>query len=146
MKVGLSGIITPGDWTHPQFLSACREAGYQAAELTIRDGGWLTLDTPTADNTGWLVYDKMDHLCRHLKELGRPHGRGDHGHCDRDNAERRYDLQRGRLRHDVGRHRDRHGRGRILEHGRRVVHRDRVVVDAGHGDRHKTGGDAPGVC
>ncbi len=33
-------------------------------------------DTPTVDNTGWHVYSNMDHLCRHLKSLGRPHGKG----------------------------------------------------------------------
>lgn len=34
------------------------------------------LGTRTVDNTGWHVYDKMDHLDRYLQEQGRPHGRG----------------------------------------------------------------------
>jgi dTDP-4-amino-4,6-dideoxygalactose transaminase len=34
------------------------------------------LGTRTVDNTGWHVYDKMDHFDRYLKDQGRPHGRG----------------------------------------------------------------------
>jgi dTDP-4-amino-4,6-dideoxygalactose transaminase len=34
------------------------------------------IGSKTIDNTGWHVYDKMDHLTRYLKEQGRPHGRG----------------------------------------------------------------------
>jgi dTDP-4-amino-4,6-dideoxygalactose transaminase len=30
----------------------------------------------TMDNTGWHVYDKMDHYMSYLKQQGRPHGRG----------------------------------------------------------------------
>ena len=49
MQVGLSGIVTPSDWSFPQFVATCREAGYAAAELPLRDQGWLTLDTPAAE-------------------------------------------------------------------------------------------------
>jgi len=46
MQVGLSGIVTPSDWSFPQFVATCREAGYEAAELALHDQGWRTLDTP----------------------------------------------------------------------------------------------------
>ncbi|MBN1910896.1 MAG: DegT/DnrJ/EryC1/StrS family aminotransferase [Pirellulales bacterium] len=34
------------------------------------------LETRTVDNTGWHVYDRMDHFMRYLKEQGRPAGQG----------------------------------------------------------------------
>ena len=40
------------------------------------------LDTPTVEDTGWHVYSRMDHLCRHLKSLGLPHRKGDYPRTD----------------------------------------------------------------
>lgn len=49
MKVGLSTIITPQDWTFDQTLKEAAAAGYEAVELCIRDEGDITLDTSEAD-------------------------------------------------------------------------------------------------
>lgn len=49
MKVGLSTIVTPQDWTFDQTLKEAAAAGYEAVELCIRDTGDITLDTSAAD-------------------------------------------------------------------------------------------------
>lgn len=49
MKVGLSTIITPQDWTFDQTLKEAAAAGYEAVELCIRDEGDITLETSEAD-------------------------------------------------------------------------------------------------
>jgi len=45
MKVGLSGIITPADWTFEQLLKETAAAGYEALEVCLRDEGELSLQT-----------------------------------------------------------------------------------------------------
>ena len=37
MKVGLSGIITPSEWTFEETLEKARDAGYEAFEICFRD-------------------------------------------------------------------------------------------------------------
>ena len=37
MKVGISGIITPSEWTFEETLEKAKAAGYEAFELTFRD-------------------------------------------------------------------------------------------------------------
>jgi len=34
------------------------------------------LDTTTVDRSGWHVYANMEHINRHLEEIGQPHGKG----------------------------------------------------------------------
>lgn len=34
------------------------------------------LGTVTVDHSGWHVYSNMEHICRHLKEIGQPYGKG----------------------------------------------------------------------
>ena len=36
----------------------------------------------TVDRTGWHVYSNMDHVNRHLKEIGQPHGKGAYPRSD----------------------------------------------------------------
>ena len=45
MKVGISCIITPQEWSFSELLANCRKLGYEAIELAIRSEGELTLDT-----------------------------------------------------------------------------------------------------
>ncbi len=45
MKVGISCIITPSEWSFAEMLKKCPELGYEAVELVISDAGELTLDT-----------------------------------------------------------------------------------------------------
>ncbi len=48
MKVGISCLITPAEWSFDELLSKTKQAGYEALELCIRDQGEITLDTPEA--------------------------------------------------------------------------------------------------
>ncbi len=47
MKVGLSGIITPSEWSYQQTLQNAKDAGYEAFELTFREDRDTRLDTMT---------------------------------------------------------------------------------------------------
>jgi L-ribulose-5-phosphate 3-epimerase len=49
MKVGLSGIITPREWSFAETVQQAKATGYEALEAVITDVGDLTLDTPEAD-------------------------------------------------------------------------------------------------
>jgi len=46
MKVGISGIITPGEWTWRETMEKSKAAGYEAIEVTLRDASELSFDTP----------------------------------------------------------------------------------------------------
>ncbi len=48
MKVGISCIITPSEWSFAEMLKKCPELGYEAVELVISDAGELTLDTDSS--------------------------------------------------------------------------------------------------
>ncbi len=49
MKIGLSCIITPRDWSFDELLEKSKSAGYEALELVITDEGEITLDTPASE-------------------------------------------------------------------------------------------------
>ena len=49
MKVGLSGIITPKDWSFAELVRQAKAAGYECIEVTPREGSEITLDTPEAE-------------------------------------------------------------------------------------------------
>lgn len=49
MKVGLSTIITPPDWSFDETIKQALTAGYEAVELCIRDGGDIRMDTPQSE-------------------------------------------------------------------------------------------------
>ncbi len=46
MKVGLSGLITDRSWTLRETLEKAKAAGYEAFEVTLRDGSEIDWDTP----------------------------------------------------------------------------------------------------
>ena len=46
MKVGISCIITPREWTWRETMETCKAAGYDAIEVTLRDDSELDYDTP----------------------------------------------------------------------------------------------------
>jgi L-ribulose-5-phosphate 3-epimerase len=46
LKVGISGIITPREWTWRETMEKCKAAGYDAIEVTLRDDSELDYDTP----------------------------------------------------------------------------------------------------
>ncbi len=48
MKVGISCIITPAEWTFAELLDNCHSMDYEAVELIIRPEGELTLATEPA--------------------------------------------------------------------------------------------------
>ena len=52
MKVGISCLITPSAWTFPELLEQCKEMGYEAVELSIRNEGYLTLDSEPSQLAG----------------------------------------------------------------------------------------------
>ncbi len=49
MKVGLSCIITPREWSLDETIRNALDAGYEALELVYRDGWEVTLDASEAD-------------------------------------------------------------------------------------------------
>ncbi len=49
MKVGLSGIITPREWSFAETVQQAKAAGYEALEATITDAGDLTLETSATE-------------------------------------------------------------------------------------------------
>lgn len=49
MKVGLSGIITPGDWSFDQLLQEAGAAGYEALEVCLRDEGEISLQASESE-------------------------------------------------------------------------------------------------
>lgn len=48
MKVGLSAIITPKDWSFAELVRQARATGYECIEVVPREGSELTLDTGEA--------------------------------------------------------------------------------------------------
>lgn len=49
MKVGLSCLVTPREWTFDEMLERTKAAGYEALELIITDEGDITLHTSGSD-------------------------------------------------------------------------------------------------
>ncbi|MFP4055466.1 MAG: sugar phosphate isomerase/epimerase family protein [Candidatus Brocadiia bacterium] len=48
MKVGLSALVTPREWSFGQLVAEAKAAGYETLEVVPRESGELTLDTPEA--------------------------------------------------------------------------------------------------
>ncbi|MEA3400784.1 MAG: sugar phosphate isomerase/epimerase family protein [Armatimonadota bacterium] len=55
MKVGLSGIITPNEWSYEETLRNAKDAGYEAFELTFRE----QRDTALASMTDQKIADMV---------------------------------------------------------------------------------------
>jgi len=49
VKVGISGLVTPREWSLRETLETARAAGYEAFEVTLRDGSEIDWETPAAD-------------------------------------------------------------------------------------------------
>ena len=49
MKVGISGLILPGEWDLQRTLRTVVENGYEAVELVVRESGYLSLESSTAE-------------------------------------------------------------------------------------------------
>lgn len=61
MKVGLSALVTPKEWSFGQLVQEAKVAGYEALEAVPREGGELTLETAEAE---------LAALARHAAEEG----------------------------------------------------------------------------
>lgn len=46
MKVGLSALVTPKEWSFAELVKQAKATGYEAIEVVPREGTELTLDTP----------------------------------------------------------------------------------------------------
>lgn len=49
MKVGITGLVTPADWTFEETLEKIKAAGYESFEIAVRDDGPITLSTSQTD-------------------------------------------------------------------------------------------------
>ena len=49
MKVGITGLVIPGEWSFDEILSNITADGYSAFELAQRDKGYLTFDSAEAE-------------------------------------------------------------------------------------------------
>lgn len=49
MKVGISGLVIPGEWSFDEILTRITADGYSAFELAQRDEGYLTFDSTEAE-------------------------------------------------------------------------------------------------
>ena len=61
MKVGLSQIITPKEWSFAELVQQASAAGYECIEVTPREGSEITLDTPDGE---------LEALARHAADEG----------------------------------------------------------------------------
>lgn len=82
MKVGLSGIITPSEWSYQETLQKAKDAGYEAFELTFRDDR----DTSFASMTDQKIAD-MKKMAEDMEidlcsAVGSPDPRPDIMTCD----------------------------------------------------------------
>lgn len=73
MKVGLSGIITPAEWSFEETVQNAKAAGYEALEATIRDEGYLTLEATDAQIAQYASYAadegiELSSVCPMLRE------------------------------------------------------------------------------
>ncbi len=55
MKVGLSGIITPAEWSYEETLQNAKDAGYEALEVCFRDDRDTAFDSLTDDRIADMV-------------------------------------------------------------------------------------------
>ena len=55
MKVGLSGIITPAEWSYQETLQKAKDAGYEAFELSFKDDRDTSFDSMTDEKIADMV-------------------------------------------------------------------------------------------
>jgi len=61
MKVGLSGIVTPAEWSFDQLITETVSAGYEALEVCLTSEGELSLQTPEPE---------LEAMARRAREAG----------------------------------------------------------------------------
>jgi len=61
MKVGVSQLIVPGEWSLKRFFGEVKAAGYEAVELACRDEGEFTPTTPD---------DKVSDIAKQAEDAG----------------------------------------------------------------------------
>jgi len=49
MKIGITGLVIPTEWTYAETLANIRKDGYDALELALRDDGYFSLTTSDAE-------------------------------------------------------------------------------------------------
>ena len=49
MKVGITGLITPAEWSFDELLTNVKSAGYDVLEMALRDEGYFSLDADESD-------------------------------------------------------------------------------------------------
>lgn len=52
MKVGITGLVIPKEWSFAETLDSISAAGYEAFELALRDTGYFSLETPENELRG----------------------------------------------------------------------------------------------
>ncbi len=48
MRIGVTGLVIPADWSFADTMRTIKAAGYESFEIAIRDEGQITLETPKA--------------------------------------------------------------------------------------------------
>jgi len=82
MKVGLSGIITPSEWSYEETLDKAKAAGYEAFELTFREDRDTKLDTMTDEKIADMVSMAEDRGIELCSAVGSGEPRPDIMTCD----------------------------------------------------------------
>lgn len=65
MKVGVSCLVLPRNWSFSETVHEARKAGYEAMELVVRDHGELSLETPEKElrQLAAMAREEGLHLC-----------------------------------------------------------------------------------
>ncbi len=82
MKVGLSGIITPSEWSYQETLQNAKDAGYEAFELTFREDRDTGLETMTDQKIADMVKMAQDMEIELTSAVGSSDPRPDIMTCD----------------------------------------------------------------
>ncbi len=82
MKVGLSGIITPSEWSYQETLQKAKDAGYEAFELTFREDRDTALGSMTDDKIADMVAMAEDMEIELISAVGSGEPRPDIMTCD----------------------------------------------------------------
>ncbi len=56
MKVGVTGLCTPREWSFAETLDRIKSFGYDAFEPIITDEGEITINTPEAELALWPLW------------------------------------------------------------------------------------------
>lgn len=82
MKIGISGIITPGEWSYQETLGNIKAAGYEAFEVTFREDRDTKLDDMTDAKIADMVKMAEDHEIELAAAVGSGEPRPDIMTCD----------------------------------------------------------------